>query len=236
LYLSFLCYLVFVVFMLSCICRFYVILYLSFLCFLVFVVFMLSCICLFYVISYLSFLCYLVFVVFMLSCICRFYVISYLSFLCYLVFVVFMLSCICRFYVILYLSQYKLSRFLPQTPKRSPLLIQRASSTLEWDFCQIHEKLAVILKVFILSLAPVWHEDLMAIKRRNRRRHDKRQWNVGFSRNYSFTFCWPCISIYSFKEKPTLCTIYLQYISLNTSTCFGRIYSPSSGGTTVWIQ
>jgi len=25
--------------------------------------------------------------------------------------------------------------------------------------------------------------------------------------------------------------IYLQYISSNTSTCFGCIYSPSSGGT-----
>jgi len=24
---------------------------------------------------------------------------------------------------------------------------------------------------------------------------------------------------------------YLQYILLNTSTCFGRVYSPSSGGT-----
>ena len=35
----------------------------------------------------------------------------------------------------------------------------------------------------------------------------------------------------SIKEKPTWWTIYLQYISSNTSTCFGRIYSPSSGGT-----
>jgi len=39
----------------------------------------------------------------------------------------------------------------------------------------------------------------------------------------NFMFCWPCISIYSFKEKPTWCTIYLQYISSNTSTCFGCI-------------
>jgi hypothetical protein len=46
-----------------------------------------------------------------------------------------------------------------------------------------------------------------------------------------FMFCWPCISIYSFKEKPTWSTIYLQHISSNTSTCFRRIYSPSSGGT-----
>ena len=38
-------------------------------------------------------------------------------------------------------------------------------------------------------------------------------------------------SYFLFKEKPILCTIYLQYISSNTSTCFGRIYSPSSGGT-----
>jgi len=52
----------------------------------------------------------------------------------------------------------------------------------------------------------------------------------------SFFFCWLCISIYLFKEKPTWCTIYLQYISSNTSTCFGRIYSSSLGGTTVWIQ
>jgi len=35
----------------------------------------------------------------------------------------------------------------------------------------------------------------------------------------------------SFKENPTWCTIYLQYISSNISTCFGCIYSPSSGGT-----
>jgi len=47
----------------------------------------------------------------------------------------------------------------------------------------------------------------------------------------SFMFCWLYISIYSFKGKPTRRTIYLQYISSNTSTCFGRIYSPSSGGT-----
>jgi hypothetical protein len=39
-----------------------------------------------------------------------------------------------------------------------------------------------------------------------------------------------------FKEKPIWCTIYLQYIPSNISTCFGRIYSPSSGGTTVCIQ
>ena len=38
-------------------------------------------------------------------------------------------------------------------------------------------------------------------------------------------------STYSFKEKPAWCTIYLQYIMLNTSTCFGLISSPSSGGT-----
>jgi len=56
--------------------------------------------------------------------------------------------------------------------------------------------------------------------------------------NMNIMFCWPCISIYSFlkKKKPTWCTIYLQYILSNTSTCFRRIYSPSSGGTTVWIQ
>jgi len=32
-------------------------------------------------------------------------------------------------------------------------------------------------------------------------------------------------------KKPTWCIIYLQYISSITSTCFGRIYSPLSGGT-----
>jgi len=26
-------------------------------------------------------------------------------------------------------------------------------------------------------------------------------------------FCWPCISIFSCKEKPNWCTIYFQYIS-----------------------
>jgi len=35
----------------------------------------------------------------------------------------------------------------------------------------------------------------------------------------------------SFEEKPTWCKIYLQCISSHTSTCFGRIYSSSSGGT-----
>jgi len=39
------------------------------------------------------------------------------------------------------------------------------------------------------------------------------------------------VSVYSFKEKPICCTIYLQYISSHTSTGFWRIYSPSSGGT-----
>jgi len=106
----------------------------------------------------------------------------------------------CLFYVILYLSQHKLWSFLPQTLKRSSLirlkegfLIQGASSTLAWDFCQIpgKKKRAVILKVFILSLAPVWHEESIAVRRRSRRRHNERQWNVGLCRNYSFTFCWP---------------------------------------------
>ena len=46
-----------------------------------------------------------------------------------------------------------------------------------------------------------------------------------------FMFCLPWISIFSFKEKPNWCKIYPQYISSDTSTCFGRIYSPSSGGT-----
>jgi len=48
-----------------------------------------------------------------------------------------------------------------------------------------------------------------------------------------FMFCCPCISIYSFKERSTWCTIYvyLQYILSNTSTYLGRIYSPSSGCT-----
>ena len=48
---------------------------------------------------------------------------------------------------------------------------------------------------------------------------------------HNFMLCLPCISIYSNKETPTWCTIYLQYISSSTSTCFGRIYSSSSGGT-----
>jgi len=49
--------------------------------------------------------------------------------------------------------------------------------------------------------------------------------------NLYFMFCWPCILIYSFKNKSTWCTIYLKHISSNTSTCFRHIYSPSSGGT-----
>jgi len=35
-------------------------------------------------------------------------------------------------------------------------------------------------------------------------------------------FCWPCIWIWSCKEKPTWCTTYSSYIS-STSTCFGLI-------------
>jgi len=29
----------------------------------------------------------------------------------------------------------------------------------------------------------------------------------------NFMFCWPCVSMYAVEEKPTRCTIYLQYIS-----------------------
>ena len=39
---------------------------------------------------------------------------------------------------------------------------------------------------------------------------------------------------YSFQEKPTWCTIYLQYISSNTSTCYGRIYTQSIQRTSWW--
>ena len=46
-----------------------------------------------------------------------------------------------------------------------------------------------------------------------------------------FLKCSDQITFLSFKEKPTWCTIYLQYIPLNTATSFGHIYSPSSGGT-----
>jgi hypothetical protein len=54
---------------------------------------------------------------------------------------------------------------------------------------------------------------------------------IKVKKHSSFLFCWPCIPIYSFKGKRTWCTIYLQYISSNTCTCFGHICSPSSGGT-----
>ena len=56
------------------------------------------------------------------------------------------------------------------------------------------------------------------------------------SNTLHFRYRWPCISIYSYKDIPTCCTIYLQYISSNTSTCFGRIYTQSTGGTTVCIK
>jgi len=48
------------------------------------------------------------------------------------------------------------------------------------------------------------------------------------SRN--FMFSWPRISVHLCKGKPTWCKIYCQYISSNTSTCFGRVHRPSSGG------
>jgi hypothetical protein len=38
-------------------------------------------------------------------------------------------------------------------------------------------------------------------------------------------------ALYLCKGKPTWRKIYRKYISSNTSTCFGRIHRPSSGGT-----
>ena len=57
-----------------------------------------------------------------------------------------------------------------------------------------------------------------------------RKWLHNKHDMHNFMFCWQWISIYSFTEKPTRCAIYLQYTLSNTSTCFGRIYSSSSGG------
>jgi len=36
--------------------------------------------------------------------------------------------------------------------------------------------------------------------------------------------------------RPTGCTIYFQFISILTSTCFQQAYCSSSGGTTLLIQ
>ena len=50
------------------------------------------------------------------------------------------------------------------------------------------------------------------------------------SHTYSFYVCWPCISIY-LRNKNQLDVIFiLSLFRQSTSTCFGHICSPSSGG------
>jgi hypothetical protein len=45
-----------------------------------------------------------------------------------------------------------------------------------------------------------------------------------------FIFCWPCISIYVCNKNQLFALFILSLFRQSTSTCFGRICSPSSGG------
>jgi len=49
-------------------------------------------------------------------------------------------------------------------------------------------------------------------------------------------FCWPCISIYSRTETQLDAQLILSIFRQSTSTCFGRISSPSSGGTPLTVS
>jgi hypothetical protein len=64
-------------------------------------------------------------------------------------------------------------------------------------------------KGFVLSLALLWLEDSITVTRRSRRCPNKRQWNVGFSRNYSVrTPCWENNGMLTYLY---LLTCYLEY-------------------------
>jgi hypothetical protein len=47
----------------------------------------------------------------------------------------------------------------------------------------------------------------------------------------NFVFCWPCISTYSCIENQLDALFTLSIFRQSASTCFGCIYSQSSGGT-----
>jgi len=58
-------------------------------------------------------------------------------------------------------------------------------------------------------------------------------YNYQFSGKYTecfFMFCWPCISIYPCNENQLVTLFILSLFHQLTSTCFGHICSPSSGG------
>jgi len=52
--------------------------------------------------------------------------------------------------------------------------------------------------------------------------------NQGNQEQINFMFCWPCISIYLCNKPDAL--FILSLYRQSTSTCFGHICSPSSGG------
>jgi hypothetical protein len=47
----------------------------------------------------------------------------------------------------------------------------------------------------------------------------------------NFMLCWPCISIYLCNKNQLIALFILSLFRQSTSTCFGRICSPSSGST-----
>jgi len=50
-----------------------------------------------------------------------------------------------------------------------------------------------------------------------------------------FTFRGPCIVIYSYNKNQRD-ALFLNFISIKDSICFGQIYCPSSGVSTLYIQ
>ena len=48
--------------------------------------------------------------------------------------------------------------------------------------------------------------------------------------SFFFMFCWPCVSIHPCNENQLDTLFILSLFRQSTSTCFGHIFSPSSGG------
>jgi len=53
--------------------------------------------------------------------------------------------------------------------------------------------------------------------------------------NGDLTYTGPCIVIYSYN-KSQQDALFLAFILIKNSTCFGQIYCPSSGVTTLYTQ
>jgi hypothetical protein len=51
----------------------------------------------------------------------------------------------------------------------------------------------------------------------------------------NLTFSGPCIVIYSYKKRQRD-ALFLKFILIKNSTCFGQIYCPSSGVSTLYTQ